>query len=187
MKIQNNPNKQITATTESSVPWRDLRDRSFIFVPAKHARSICWLRLFSWTSINCFHGFLTRSDRESSFIAEWRARIISNDDSVFNCFIKIKDYIVKTTRSLLAEWNTVEIAETFSIADVKVFRLFIYLIVLKHRSRGRRITKNYKFKERKDITPTRGQVSSEWRLFSKMNFVTFRSTYHSSCYWKAGP
>ena len=48
-------------------------------------------------------------------------RIISNDDSLFNYFIKIKDYIVKRTRSL--------VAETFSIAYVKVFRLFIYLIV----------------------------------------------------------
>ena len=48
-------------------------------------------------------------------------RIIWNDDSLFNYFIKIKDYIVKTTRSL--------VAETFSIAYVKVFRLFIYLIV----------------------------------------------------------
>ena len=45
-------------------------------------------------------------------------RIIWNDDSLFNYFIKIKDYIVKTTRSL--------VAETFSIAYVKVFRLFIY-------------------------------------------------------------
>ena len=45
-------------------------------------------------------------------------RIISNDDSLFNYFIKMKDYIVKTTRSL--------VAETFSIAYVKVFRLFIY-------------------------------------------------------------
>ena len=47
-----------------------------------------------------------------------RTRIIWNDDSLFNYFIKIKDYIVKTTRSL--------VAETFSIAYVKVFRLFIY-------------------------------------------------------------
>ena len=55
-------------------------------------------QLFPWV--------LTRSDREGSFIAEWRARIISSEDSVFNYFIKIKDYIVKTTRSLLAEWNS---------------------------------------------------------------------------------
>ena len=40
----------------------------------------------------------------------------------------------------------------------------------------------YKFKETKDITQTRDKVSSEWRLFSKMNFVTYRSTYDSSCY-----
>ena len=38
------------------------------------------------------------------------------------------------------------------------------------------------FKETKDITPTREKVSPEWRLFSKMNFVTCRFTYHSSCY-----
>ena len=29
---------------------------------------------FSGTSINCFHGFLTRSDREGALIAEWRAK-----------------------------------------------------------------------------------------------------------------
>ena len=33
-------------------------------------------------------------------------RIISIDDSVFNYFIKMKDYIVKTTRSLQDEWNS---------------------------------------------------------------------------------
>ena len=45
----------------------------------------------------------------------------------------------------------------------------------------RSINKEYKFKETKDITQTREKVSSEWRLFSKMNFVTCRSTDHSSC------
>ena len=30
-------------------------------------------------------------------------RIISNDDNLFNYFIKIKNYIVKRTRSLVAE------------------------------------------------------------------------------------
>ena len=30
-------------------------------------------------------------------------RIISNDDGVFNYFIKMKDYVVKTTRSLRDE------------------------------------------------------------------------------------
>ena len=33
-------------------------------------------------------------------------RIISNDDGVFNYFIKMKDYIVKTTRSLGDESNS---------------------------------------------------------------------------------
>ena len=45
--------------------------------------------------------------------------IISNDDGVFNfiSLIKIKDYIVKT------------LTEILSIINVKVFRLFVYLIV----------------------------------------------------------
>ena len=34
---------------------------------------------------------------------EWR---MTNDDSVFNYFIKMKDYIVKTTRGLWAEWTS---------------------------------------------------------------------------------
>ena len=33
-------------------------------------------------------------------------RIISNDNVVFNYFIKMKDYVVKTTRALRAEWNS---------------------------------------------------------------------------------
>ena len=68
-----------------------------------------WLKPeFSWTSINCFHGFLTCSDREGSLVAERRAKTyqnISGNDGVFNFIylIKMKDYIVKTTRSLRAE------------------------------------------------------------------------------------
>ena len=38
----------------------------------------------------------------SSSLNELR-RIISNDDGVFNYFIKMKDYVVKTTRSLRDE------------------------------------------------------------------------------------
>ena len=59
--------------------------------------------------INCFHGFpraLTEKVvRVPSSVNEGRIliRIISNDDGVFDYFIKIKDYIVKTTRSLRAE------------------------------------------------------------------------------------
>ena len=34
---------------------------------------------FSWMSNNCFHGFLTCSDRESSLAAEWRATTYQNN------------------------------------------------------------------------------------------------------------
>ena len=50
---------------------------------------------------------------------------ISNVDGVFNYFIEMKDYIVKQRG--LCELS--EIAKTLSIVYVKVFRLFIYLIV----------------------------------------------------------
>ena len=59
--------------------------------------------------MNCFHSFpraLTEKVvRVPSSVNEGRIliRIISNDDGVFDYFIKIKDYIVKTTRSLRAE------------------------------------------------------------------------------------
>ena len=46
-------------------------------------------QLFPW--------FSTRSDALNE------GQIISNDDGFLNYFIKIKDYIVKTTRSLRAE------------------------------------------------------------------------------------
>ena len=81
---------------------------------------------FSWTSINCFYGFLKRSDREgSSSLNKGRrlAVILSNDDCVFNYFIKLRDYIVTKQRGLC---DLSEIAETLSIVYVKVFRLFIY-------------------------------------------------------------
>ena len=62
-----------------------------------------------------------------------------------------------------------EIAEIHSIVNVKVFRLFIYVIVLKHGSRGR-IAKENKFKEAKDITdkgqrfPLNGRWFWKWIL-----------------------
>ena len=60
---------------------------------------------FSWTSINCFHGFpRALTEKVPSSLNE--GRIISNDDVFLSCFIKMKDYIVKTTRSLRAEWNS---------------------------------------------------------------------------------
>ena len=49
-----------------------------------------------------------------------------------------------------------EIAETPSIVYVRVFMLFIYLIVWKHRS-SEWFAKEQKFKGTKDITPTRGK------------------------------
>ena len=50
---------------------------------------------FSWMSINCFHVFFTRSDREGSLIIEEQSkdsREFSNDDSVSNYFVDLKDY-----------------------------------------------------------------------------------------------
>ena len=75
--------------------------------------------------------------------------------------------------SLVAEWR----AKTCQNTEFLIF----FLIVRNHGSCGQ-IAKEHKFKETKDVTPTRDKVSSERRLFSKMNFVTCRSTYHSSCY-----
>ena len=68
------------------------RPRRIFFLPIRPA--------FSWTSINCFHGFPPAptekvpsplNDREGRRLT----RIISNDDSVFNYFIRMKNYIVK--------------------------------------------------------------------------------------------
>ena len=53
-------------------------------------------QLFPW--------FSTRSDREGSLTAEWRANNFERR-RLLNYFINMKDYIVKTTRSLRAEWN----------------------------------------------------------------------------------
>ena len=50
-------------------------------------------QLFPW--------FSTRSEKVPSSLNE--GRIISNDDGFLNYFINMKDYIVKTTRSLRNE------------------------------------------------------------------------------------
>ena len=79
-------------------------------------------------SINCFHGFLTHSDEKvPSSSPNELTRIISNDDGVFNYFIKMKDYIHLLKQRGLCEMS--EIAETHSTVYVKVLSLFIYLIV----------------------------------------------------------
>ena len=92
--------------------------------PPRRVFSLCWNLSFRGPQSTVSMGF-SRAPIEKipSSLNEGRrlTRIISNDDSLFNYFIKIKDYIVKRTRSL--------VAETFSIAYVKVVRLFIYLIV----------------------------------------------------------
>ena len=55
-----------------------------------------------------------------------------------------------------------KIAETHSTVYVKFLRLFIYLIVWKHEAVDDELQRiEYKFKETKDITPTREKVSSE--------------------------
>ena len=105
-------------------------------------------------------------------------RIISNDDGVFNYFIKMKDYVVKTTRSLRDEWNSRNTLYSLRKGSQVVYFNLIVTGAVDHELQ--RI--EYKFKETKDITPTTEKVSCEYRLFSKMNFVTCRSTYHSSCY-----
>ena len=91
-------------------------------------------------------------------------RIILNDTGVFNFyFIKMKGYIAKTTRSLPTDWNSRN-----SKVNVKVFKLFIYLIVWKHGSRGR-IAKEHKFRETKYIIVSHKgkKFPPEWRLFWK--------------------
>ena len=56
-------------------------------------------------SINCFCGFpCALMGKVPSSPNE--GRIISNDDGFLNYFIKMKDYIVKTTRSLRADLNS---------------------------------------------------------------------------------
>ena len=42
-------------------------------------RRVFSLSKFSWTSISCFHGFLTCSDWEGSLIPEWREKTYKNN------------------------------------------------------------------------------------------------------------
>ena len=83
----------ITAATTNTRPRRDF--------------FLCWNLSFrgrqSTVSI-VFSRPLTKKVPASSL--NELTRIISNDDGVFNYFIKTKDYIDKTTRSLQDEWNS---------------------------------------------------------------------------------
>ena len=93
--------------------WSGCRSKSFTAVttnPRPRMEFSLWLKPgFSWTSISCFHGFSRApTEKVPSSLNEGRrqgTRIISNDDSVFNFIysIKMKEYIVKTARSLRAE------------------------------------------------------------------------------------
>ena len=85
--------------------WRDAIQYILQRLPLTRALKgfFCLFKLeFSWTSINCFHGF-PRALKEKVLLSLNEGRIISNDDGFLNYFIKMKDYIVKTTRSLRAE------------------------------------------------------------------------------------
>ena len=90
-------------------------------------------------------------------------RIISIDESVFNYFIKMKFTLLKQRG--LCELG--EIFKTLSVVYVKVFRLFIYLIVWKTREswtdyQGVEIQRN------KDMTPKR-EKSFLWMVASFEN------------------
>ena len=83
----------ITVATTNTRPRRDF--------------SLCWnlgFRGRQSTVSMVFSRALTEKVPSSSL--NELTRIISNDDGVFNYFIKMKDYIVKTTRSLRAEWSS---------------------------------------------------------------------------------
>ena len=84
---------------------------------------------FSWASINCFHGF---PRAEGSIIAEWRANNFEQQ-RLFK-IILLRWRITLLKQQGLCELS--EIAETFSIVYITVFRLFIYFDVWKHGSGG---------------------------------------------------
>ena len=167
--------------------WRKIFHYSVIHVPLTRSLKGFFFSLlkpeFSWRSINCFHGLLTFSERTSVNEGQRLMRLISNENSVFYYFIKMKDYIVETTRSLICELSA-RVETLFIVYHcVKVFRLFIYLIVWKQGSSGRIAKLSIRNSKKRKISHWQGKtVSCEWRLFSKMNFVTCRSAYHSSCY-----
>ena len=114
----------------------------------------------------------------SSLNERQRLAIISHDDSVYNFvyFIKMKDYVVKTMRSLRAAWNSRNTLEQFSGCSFKLIWLY------ENTGAMDELPRSINSKKQK-ISHWQGKkVTSEWRLFSKTNFLTCRSTYHSSCY-----
>ena len=101
-------------------------------------------------------------------------RIISNDDGVFNFIylIKMKDYIV-IKQGGLCELS--EVAEILSIVNVNVFGLFIYICLYENMGLVEELPRTINSKKQKISHRQGTKVSSERRLFSKMNFVTCRS------------
>ena len=120
---------RIILRCEQQTPWTSF---SLQRLPLTRAFKGFFFREFSWTSINCFHGF-TRALTEKVPSSLNEGRIISNDDGFLNYFIKMKDYIVKTTRSLRAEWNSRNIL--YSLRNG--FQVVYLFDVWKHGSRGR--------------------------------------------------
>ena len=133
------------------------------------------LEEFSWTSINCFHYFLTLSDREGSLVAEWRAKTLIKEQFRMRTAVLIISltwgitFTVKITRSLRAEWNSWNTLYSLIRKSFQVVYLFIWLYENKReavddllRSRNQR---NERYHTDKGET-----FFCEWRLFSKMNF-----------------
>ena len=97
---------------------------------------VCWNLSFRGRQSAVSMAVLTRSNREGSLVAERRAKIYQNHrmTTVF-LIISVRWRITLLKQRGLCELS--EIAKTLCIVYVKVFRLFIYLIVWKHGSRGR--------------------------------------------------
>ena len=102
----------VPSGVSTMVPCRTLRPVIVITAVTTNTRprrvfSLCWNLSFGGrqsTISMVFSRALTEKVPSSSL--NELTRIISNDDGVFNYFIKMKDYIVKTTRSLQDEWNS---------------------------------------------------------------------------------
>ena len=107
------------------------------------------------------------------------SRIISNDDGVLNDFIKMKDYVVKTTRSLRAEWNSRNTLYRLR----KGFQVVCLFDCMKNKGAVDEMPRTRNSKKRKISYRQWKKFSVNGGCFRKwIIFVTCRSTYHSSCY-----
>ena len=135
----------LTAVTTNTRPRRDF--------------SLCWNLSFRGrqSTVSMFFARALAEMVPSSSLNEL-TRITSNGDSVFNYFIKMKDYIVKTTRSLRDEWNSRN-----TLYSLRKGYQVVYLFdCMKPREPWTTNAKDrVEFKETKDITPTTEKVSSE--------------------------